>query len=664
MEEWNKAWMIKVTMVMWYLMFMCPQSFAVNIWVKADKNLHHLTHLSSDTVKNVFLDLGYENLNDYLVTVNNELIAPATLVDNISTSENQPLVIEFFTCWIQIESGPPLEQHCKPTKRVHDFLSEGAYIPFHNEQRIKPGQAIWSLFTSQTAPLRLMQSNLTFFVNSNSYKIPTPYHITQVVLMAQGVSKCTLKSRVCDINGRSIVDLDSFILTTSYNERKLYLEIVTPVSTSYTHSQSISTTVKEKPEEIEKYSREYEIYGHWFSLEVYDKFIANPNSDAIKFSEKFCNLMDINKYQPTVLHDYENTYTAVFSQSLDRYLFPGNQPEDGCVLHQPVFSKDNCNKPDCYIVQLSNGIPSYPLLVSDFKRDDNEYDKARSESLGYYQSAVTVADLKVPVLVMPCTPRTLSLFLCWRIHERCHATVKILDKVQSDHFPNFFNALKFAVGEVRKLQHGDVPFKVEPIRNHIMGNVPLKSPNVFRCGDLVYKLLDTTFGTKTNHDVIKEVLGNAYFDDMTAGPLTKDGRYQFLRYKYISAISKTCYTLDDFKPVAKVLKALHDKGYVHSDVRLVNIVFTNDNAKLIDFDLVDNVDVPYPPGYNTRLTERYPDMSNKREIVHDRYSFIYLIKECVQPTDLQAQYLDSQCSNATDDLTSVIDTCKGIHDGV
>ena len=45
----------------------------------------------------------------------------------------------------------------------------------------------------------------------------------------------------------------------------------------------------------------------------------------------------------------------------------------------------------------------------------------------------------------------------------------------------------------------------------------------------------------------------------------------------------------------KTLDKLHHVGYVHSDVRLANLVFPDDDdAKLIDSDLAEEVDKPYP----------------------------------------------------------------------
>ena len=63
------------------------------------------------------------------------------------------------------------------------------------------------------------------------------------------------------------------------------------------------------------------------------------------------------------------------------------------------------------------------------------------------------------------------------------------------------------------------------------------------------------------------------------------------------AIFKTVHILDDFKPVA--VQNLQNAGYVHSDVRMANIVFTDNGGKLIDFDLTNKIGVLYPNGYVT-----------------------------------------------------------------
>ena len=54
----------------------------------------------------------------------------------------------------------------------------------------------------------------------------------------------------------------------------------------------------------------------------------------------------------------------------------------------------------------------------------------------------------------------------------------------------------------------------------------------------------------------------------------------------------------------------------------------NGDTKLIDFDLAAKVGKHYPPGYNDEFYERHLEAKsgNRQEIVHDRYSLIYMVK--------------------------------------
>lgn len=50
--------------------------------------------------------------------------------------------------------------------------------------------------------------------------------------------------------------------------------------------------------------------------------------------------------------------------------------------------------------------------------------------------------------------------------------------------------------------------------------------------------------------------------------------------------------------VAEHLKRLHENGIVHGDIRLLNMVFSDEKSELIDFDFSgEQGKVEYPPGY-------------------------------------------------------------------
>ena len=51
----------------------------------------------------------------------------------------------------------------------------------------------------------------------------------------------------------------------------------------------------------------------------------------------------------------------------------------------------------------------------------------------------------------------------------------------------------------------------------------LMSPNVYKLGDMVYKLFDTKNNTIPNVQLVKEVRGDKYLLEMKAANLTNDG---------------------------------------------------------------------------------------------------------------------------------------------
>lgn len=61
-------------------------------------------------------------------------------------------------------------------------------------------------------------------------------------------------------------------------------------------------------------------------------------------------------------------------------------------------------------------------------------------------------------------------------------------------------------------------------------------------------------------------------------------------------------SLSEYIPLVKKLKALHESGFVHGDIRCFNIVFSEKDSHFIDYDLGGKTDdkgdgPPYPIGY-------------------------------------------------------------------
>ena len=111
--------------------------------------------------------------------------------------------------------------------------------------------------------------------------------------------------------------------------------------------------------------------------------------------------------------------------------------------------------------------------------------------------------------------------------------------------------------------------------------------------------------------------------------------YSDVRVEEVTSTLKCTYTSGDHEPagvaqfrgVVQMLAKLHDRGYVHGDVRLQNIVFTKKDSVLIDFDLAKKEGETYPSGYNCEFEGTHPDTTLHGEMLksHDIHSVLYLM---------------------------------------
>ena len=88
-------------------------------------------------------------------------------------------------------------------------------------------------------------------------------------------------------------------------------------------------------------------------------------------------------------------------------------------------------------------------------------------------------------------------------------------------------------------------------------------------------------------------------------------------------------TESQFRGVLDILQKIHERGYVHCDIRPPNIIFDPDglNSYLIDFDLARTVGY-YPHGYYFSDTVRHEDARAglAMEKVHDLHSLRLIIQ--------------------------------------
>ena len=260
--------------------------------------------------------------------------------------------------------------------------------------------------------------------------------------------------------------------------------------------------------------------------------------------------------------------------------------------------------------------------------------------------------MRHPLLTMPCTQSILSLHLCWPESKTKVACIEICETDDKNIFSNFFFALKLAVTEFRNFTTKK-SFVVEPFQAITFdSNHNLKKPHVYCKDEKVYKFYDT-FNTPNRIDIIKE-FNEQYLPGLDVIYMSDDKRYQCLMYKYIEVKESTDLQLSDFLPIMRTLNILHELDYVHSDVRLVNFLFPMDDseAKLIDFDWCDKVNTGYPNGYNTDYEERHPNAKFQctRQIVHDQYSLLSIIKSNVDCTDEVTDMIEKFLRNQQPEL--------------
>jgi len=59
--------------------------------------------------------------------------------------------------------------------------------------------------------------------------------------------------------------------------------------------------------------------------------------------------------------------------------------------------------PDFYCTTMKAGVPETPLVVADFKSDDEEFEIATRQSFGYCQDLMNYTNLAQPIIAIPGT---------------------------------------------------------------------------------------------------------------------------------------------------------------------------------------------------------------------------------------------------------------------
>ena len=181
-----------------------------------------------------------------IITINNRGIVGYTKLGTIVTSQDHPLIIVKFSCYIQFESKPACEKFCHPTTAIVDLReNDSLQIAFHKRKRIDEELEIWSLFTSKTKPLIFKDVKLKLNIDGKEVTVSDDCDSIQTVIQVGSENVgAKLQYTAYDCLGRAIDDLNTFILDTSLKSRCLYLWKVEPGPPQYFHSSSISKQQK------------------------------------------------------------------------------------------------------------------------------------------------------------------------------------------------------------------------------------------------------------------------------------------------------------------------------------------------------------------------------------------------------------------------------------
>ena len=451
--------------------------------------------------------------------------------------------------------------------------------------------------------------------------------------------------------------LDHFIMNTQHD--CCIFIMLSPMPVTFELSQSVSGAAKkDSGKEIFNHTVSYGRYSHYLAVKIYNRWVYQSQYDSVV--ENFQAILSCDQHK--IFLSNETFYTSMLSREFDKFL----NDDVGC-FHQISIKHAKRGAvgeslPDFYFAQVDeHGIPTRTLLAADFKKEDTDsaYTTAEAESFGYCLDVLHHTKSFKPILAIPGTKKKLVLYLCLAIGgpNANLATIKIGEaKVEDSQEMNcFFSALKYAVQCITDTDYNS-RFVVEPAEG-LKLELSLNSSNrVFLSSEKVYKLYDENL-LKPNIEMM-EIIACGYFP-MEKVPLSADKTLTYYRSSFIKQKEHRCLQLDDFKPIMEALDKLHTAKYVHSDVRIANLIFPFDDeeAKLIDFDLADKIDTPYPQYYN-KIHERHPEatIGAHRKIVHDHYSIIQIIERlpfyCNLTTE-QKQKLEAVKNNDTISLCSV-----------
>lgn len=460
---------------------------------------------------------------------------------------------------------------------------------------------------------------------------------------------------------------------------------------------------------ITKLIRDQPIFSHWFALEVYDLICSGPvfevesetvkvgNIDVRMQSVEDCyqELLAIEKIYKTSLPIFlqENAskdISTMIVRSLDRFLFPDKLKDIGAFYHQFPSRAHNKNVETVNVAMKKNSceIPFIPLLVFSSSKECSV--ESTTKNMGY---AVTISEVCYPekvgqvflglaesdgiyklILYRPCFEHVHTIELSSvNIHLR---SMKLFEK--------FLIGLYVAVHRLIEIDEQNiVPTQSCTLevsccnREHyqlydtiwesgFMGHYLYRQACIVHCVEkgVVFKYYDSHDRDQRPHVETMKKLPHYGDLNLSFENLTNDGRFVRTACKYLDQGGhfKKC-NVKQAVMLLEILERLHEENFVHSDVRLSNVLLSPHDSKayLIDFDFCDKENTPYHEAYrNDSILERHSGAvpGNMREKIHDRVSLYKVIQMLLICDDVKVFKMFKSLEDPQISLSSIIDTIK------
>ena len=591
----------------------------------------------------------------WLITHKGKRLNPDTLLKKVysNTALDNPINIRECDVYVSIDGSEPSPEPFRYFDKVQSLYDKKVYLVAFNGTVLMGNEMLSDFSTDSHNPLGVRERRryivLPKGISVDLYLCKTAQNIIDkfntkdeytVLLDKQPVYPPDVELDIVIMKGKKVEILKK------KDKKGIHFSLA-----------SACTSTASSREKVFNQTKEHELYTNWFAMSLYN--CMEYGEDSLKLAKTVQQILKHNLCTELRVSENEESHTSLLSTAFDCFV----QKNNHCCLHQCTLY-DDASKPDFYMVSLNEGIPQHPKLIADFKKsgDDSlldDFDKAKAQSFHYCMAMVEGTNSNYPILTMPCTPEKFDLYLCIPDSTPRMVYIKIMEaKVDNTKdLALLFCRMRLGVKALKLDMFDKKCFTVMPTSELTFKDEEKLSRNrVFKHNMRVYKLYDgKTFGSP-NLEVIKH-LGNDYLGNMREEDLTDDGRIKMFSYDYLSVNENRPSTLKHFEPIIKDLDMLHSKGIVHSDVRLQNMLFLeNGDAKIIDFDLANDVGTDYPTNYNGNLYGRHEDAraGKPRKIVHDRYSLFCILEMKVMFTCKQKQHINALQTNESP-MASIFD---------